>query len=536
MRYDENPFIYDLIIVGSGVAGMYAAIKASHFAKVCIITKGRLNDCNTYMAQGGIAAAIGENDSTKKHMIDTIMAGYGHCNVEAVKILAENAPFIVKQLSEMSMPFCMDRGLFALGREGAHSENRIVYANGDATGMALHDTLKKKLFTGQNIDILENTFATQLLVSDSKAIGVRTLSGQIYHGSCVMLATGGAGRVFSCSTNSKAATGDGIAMAYEAGVKTVDMEFMQFHPTAFKVSENEYMLISEALRGEGALLKNPEGKRFMPEYHDMAEMAPRDVVSRAILDQMIKYGKDCVYIDITARNQSFLKDRFPSIYKKTMEYGFNLAKVLLPVTPAAHYMIGGIETGLWGETSLDGLYACGEVACSGVHGANRLASNSLLESLVFADRAVKHIEKTAKQPLTKFKCDDYQKENKMMLTDSTSFRRTFESLRILMFRYVGIYRNEQGLLVVKRFLRDNEKIFNAKLKDRVAFEMKNLFITAKAMVDSALLRTESRGCHYRADYPEEDELWESRIVESTNSGCCHSEKVRELRRLMLWNT
>jgi len=511
-----NSFIYDLIIVGSGVAGIYAAIKAARFAKVCIIAKDWLNVCNTYMAQGGIAAAIGEHDSTEKHMYDTILAGYGHCNAEAVKIMVEDAPLIIKQLSEMGMPFCTDQGLLALGREGAHTENRVVYADGDATGMALHDTLSKKLLEEKKIDVYENTFATQLIVNNSKVLGVRTLSGETFLGACVILATGGAGRVFSCNTNSKAATGDGLAMAFEAGVKIVDMEFMQFHPTAFKISGNEHILISEALRGEGALLKNLEGKRFMSDYHDMAEMAPRDVVSRAILDQMRKHGRECVYLDITSKTSNFLRHRFPSIYKKTMDCGYDMAKVLLPVSPAAHYMIGGIETGVWGETSLAGLYACGEVACTGVHGANRLASNSLLESLVFANRATKHIEKTGMQPMTIFKREDFEKENLTMLADSVNFSGILERLRSLMFMYAGIYRNEQELLKIKQFIMDNKKIFNARAKDRHLYEMKNLFISAKLMVDSALLRTESRGCHYRSDYPKEDEVWKNHRVESTD--------------------
>jgi L-aspartate oxidase len=518
MRFTLKPYIYDLIVVGSGVAGMYAAIKAARFAKVCMITKDRLRECNTYMAQGGIAAALGEHDSAQKHFQDTLLAGYGNCDAEAVRIMTEDAPLIIEQLAALGMLFCTEQGSLSMRREGAHTENRIVYADGDATGRVLHDTLSKKLIEEKSVDIWENTFVTHILADDSRVFGIRTLSGETFLASCVLIATGGAGQAFSCNTNSKTATGDGIAMAFEAGVKIIDMEFMQFHPTAFKISENEYLLITEALRGEGALLRNSKGKRFMPEYHDMAEMAPRDVVSRAILDQIKKYGCDSVYLDITFKNKKFLRAYFPTIYKKTLECGYDLAKDLLPVIPAAHYMIGGIETGVWGETSLDGLYACGEAACTGAHGANRLASNSLLESLVFANRAADHIERTSRQSLTRFTSEDFEKENMKIINGSGSDSDTLNKLRALMFKNAGIYRDEQGLLKTKKFIMDNKAMLQAGLTSRHSYEFKNLLITSELMVDSALLRTESRGCHYRADYPKENDAWRNRRIRSTDLG------------------
>lgn len=363
-------------------------------------------------------------------------------------------------------------------------------------------------------------------MDNTRIVGAESLSGEIFFSSNIMLATGGTCQVFSRSTNSKAATGDGIAMAFEAGANIVDMEFVQFHPTAFKIAKNEFMLISEALRGEGALLINSKGKRFMPDYHNLAEMAPRDVVSRAILDQMRKHGSDCVYLDITSKSKSFLRDRFPSIYKKTMEYGYDLAKNILPVVPAAHYAIGGIETGIWGETNIDHLYACGEAACSGVHGANRLASNSLLESLVFSDRSVRHMHENDCTPLTKYKSFDFEQDFMLEFTEAAYTREALDKLRFLMFEYAGIYRDECGLLNIKRFLSDNGHIYHIKPKDRLAWETRNMFVIAKLIAESALMRTESRGCHYRTDYPKEENIWRNRRIRNNDYAYFHADKAQ----------
>jgi len=503
---------YDVIVVGSGIAGMFAAIKAARFARVCLVTKDAPYHTNTWLAQGGIAAAIGENDSPKEHMEDTLLAGGGLCNPEAVKVMVEEGPQRIKELLEMSMPFERVDGRLAMTREGAHSKNRIVYAGGDATGRILHETLKKNLLSNRAIDVREYTFVTDLVTADGAVIGVRTLTGEVYLAGSVILATGGLGRVFSCTTNPAVATGDGVAMAYRAGAEVADMEFIQFHPTVFQSPQGDIILISEAVRGEGALLRNCHGKRFMPEYHEMAELGPRDVVSRAIVDQMKKDGSSFVYLDITFKDPVFLAKRFPTICSMTKEHGLDPAEDWLPVMPAAHYAVGGVQTGLFGETNLTGLYACGEVACTGVHGANRLASNSLLESLVFAERVVRQIEKRGKALSggLQQRNGTFQHKSKSISLQSDFGRKLQDELRSLMFSNAGILREEKGLLGVRRFIRQHAALLEALPEDRPTWELKNLFLVAGLIVNSALLRTESRGCHYRVDYPQPNEAWRLR--------------------------
>ncbi|RJX25592.1 MAG: L-aspartate oxidase [Dethiobacter sp.] len=507
----KYPYEYDVIVVGSGIAGLFAAIKAARFARVCLLTKDALYNTNTWLAQGGIAAALGIDDSPEKHMEDTISAGGGLCNLEAVKVMVEEGPGCIKELLELGMPFDRVDGRLAMTREGAHSSNRIVHAGGDATGQVLHETLKKNLFANRAIVVREHTFVTDMVTCEGQVIGVRTLAGETYRAGAVVLATGGLGWVFSCTTNPEVATGDGVVMAYRAGAEVVDMEFIQFHPTVFRSPQEEIILISEAVRGEGAVLRNCHGERFMDEYHEMAELGPRDVVARAIVDQMKKNGSKYVYLDVTLRDPVFLKKRFPTIYGFTLKYGLDLARDWLPVIPAAHYAMGGVRTGLHGETNLDGLYACGEVACNGVHGANRLASNSLLEGLVFAGRVVERIEKTGKRlpgSLHQTCTTDYGEK---ILPLKPAYRRELgDELRTIMFSKAGILRDEKGLLTVQRFLQQHAPLLEAVPEDRSTWELKNLFVVANLIVNSALMRTESRGSHYRVDYPQPDEAWRLR--------------------------
>ena len=505
------PYEYDVIVVGSGIAGLFAAIKAAQFARVCLLTKDALYNTNTWLAQGGIAAALGNDDSPEQHMDDTILAGAGLCNLEAVKIMVEEGPQRIRELLELGMPFDREGGRLAMTREGAHSRNRIVHAGGDATGRVMYETLKHNLFAHKAVDVREHTFVTDLVTREGQVIGVRTLAGETYRAGAVILATGGLGRVFSYTTNPEVATGDGVAMAHRAGAEVTDMEFIQFHPTVFQSPEGEIILISEAVRGEGAVLRNSRGQRFMDEYHELGELGPRDVVARAIVDQLKKEGSCYVYLDTTLHDSVFLRNRFPTIYSLVLKHGLDMSEDWLPVTPAAHYAMGGVRSGLHGETNLHGLYACGEAACSGVHGANRLASNSLLEGLVFAGRVAEHIKRTGSElpgSLHQSPNSDYCR--KKLSLKPAYIRKLQDELRTIMFNKVGILRDGKGLSDARHFLMQYAQLLDGVPEDKPTWELKNLFAAADLIVNSAYMRTESRGSHYRLDYPQTDEDWRLR--------------------------
>lgn len=507
----EHPYEFDLIVVGSGVAALFTAIKAARFCRVCLLTKDALCHSNTWLAQGGIAAALGDDDTPESHMEDTLNAGAGLCNPEAVKVMVEQGPRRIRELLELGVPFDQQEGRLAISREGAHKMNRIIHAGGDATGKILHTTLQNNLLASKAVTVREYTFVTDLLTHEEEVVGLRTARGETYLAGAVILATGGLGRVFLCTTNPQVATGDGVAMAFRAGAEVVDMEFVQFHPTVLQSRKEEMILISEAVRGEGAVLRNSRGERFMDKYHEMAELGPRDIVSRAIVDQMNRQGSRCVYLDMTLRDPLFLKSRFPTIYAMALQYGLDPAKDWLPVVPAAHYAMGGVRTDLYGQTSLPGLYACGEVSCSGVHGANRLASNSLLECLVFAGRAVERIENKGKilHPRARTLRQKNSSAGKLSLK-LTEEKKLQDELRRVMFHKAGIIRNGRDLAAAQHFLRKHARFAAAVPQDRATWELKNLFSVANLIVDSALMRTESRGSHYRADYPQPDDAWRMR--------------------------
>ena len=374
---------YDYIIVGSGIGGLYAGLLAKELGSVLILTKGSIDDCNTRFAQGGIAAAIGTNDSPELHFKDTINAGDGLCDEETVRILVTEAPDRIADLVNLGVPFDTLNGTIALTMEAAHSVPRIAHAGGDATGEHIETTLSKRVRESK-IQVLENCLATEIAVEDGavkriKALDLGTKSIQEFGCRFLILATGGSGQLYKFNTNSEIATGDGIALAFGAGAEITDMEFFQFHPTALHMPGVTSFLITEAVRGEGGILRNTQGHHFMPGYAPEADLAPRDVVARSILYEMQKTGSDCVFIDATHLPSRTITTRFPHIYHFCLEHGLDITREMIPVAPAAHYMMGGIKTNTWGETNISGLFAAGETACTGVHGANRLASTRCLK-------------------------------------------------------------------------------------------------------------------------------------------------------------
>ena len=383
---------YDYVILGSGIAGLYIALLAIQQGSVLILTKGSIDDCNTRYAQGGIATAMGNDDSPELHFKDTVAAGGGLCDAEAVRILTDEAADCIADLIRFGVPFDTLNGEITLTREAAHSVPRVIHAGGDATGEYIEVNLSRQV-RSSSVNVLEHCLASRILIEDGKVKGVKALDSRTgstdeYVCQFLILATGGAGRLFKYTTNSDVVTGDGIALAFEAGAEITDMEFFQFHPTVLCLPGVAPFLITEAMRGEGGILRNVESYRFMPDYAPEAELAPRDVVARSIIYEMKKTGSDRVFLDITHLSPRLITTRFPQIYRFCLSHGLDITRELIPVAPAAHYLMGGVKTNSWGETNISGLFAAGEVACTWVHGANRLASNSLLESVVFGKRVV----------------------------------------------------------------------------------------------------------------------------------------------------
>jgi len=507
---------YDYIVVGSGIGGLYTALLAREHGTVLIITKGNIDDCNTKYAQGGIAAAIGKGDSPELHSQDTINAGAGLSDEEAVDILVREAPERIADMVGYRVPFDTLEGEIALTMEAAHSMPRILHAGGDATGEHIELALSQQV-RAAGIQVLENFLATEILLEKGKVAGIRSLdcrTGSTEEFGCasLILATGGAGQLYKYNTNSTIATGDGIALAFGAGAEISDMEFFQFHPTALRMPGVLPFLISEAVRGEGGVLRNAEGRLFMPEYHEKADLAPRDIVARAIVNEMKKTGSDRVFLDVSRLRPHTITTRFPHIYQFCLDHGLDITRAMIPVAPAAHYMIGGIRTNSWGETNIPGLFADGEVACTGVHGANRLASNSLLEAIVFSKRIV---EKTRGKSKEKAPAAGKVKSIYASLGQRPPLKAVpapgLAVLQQMHWDKAGIIRDKDGLTQAAGVLASWQQSLRPPT-DQPSYELHNLVLTGRLLVEAALIREESRGAHYRTDFPRTSPKWQCHIV------------------------
>ena len=534
---------YDYVIVGSGIAGLYIALLAIEQGSVLILTKGSIDDCNTKYAQGGIAAAMGRDDSPELHFKDTVAAANGLCDAEAVHILTHEAADCIADLIRFGVPFDTLNGEITLTREAAHSVPRVIHAGGDATGEHIEVTLSRQV-RSRPIKVLEYCLASEILVENGKVKGVKALdcrtgSAEEYGCRFLILATGGAGRLFKYTTNSDVVTGDGIALAFEAGAEVTDMEFFQFHPTVLHLPGVAPFLITEAVRGEGGILKNVEGYRFMPDYTPKAELAPRDVVARSIVYEMTKTGSDRVFLDVTHLPPQLITTRFPHIYRFCLDHGLDITKGLIPVAPAAHYLMGGVKASSWGETNIVGLFAAGETACTWAHGANRLASNSLLESVVFGKRVAQRTTSLCsegtehpeglvpgewhegKKSLGEELCVVPERERL-----SRPPRLNLPKLQSLMWDKVGIIRSGEGLREAADILatwrpspdkgRGGEDLPLPEPIDRPSYELKNLVLCSRLMAEAALLREESRGAHFRTDFPEPKPEWQKHITFKRN--------------------
>ncbi len=510
---------FDVLVLGGGIAGLTAAIAAARRWHVGLLTKASLNDTTTFLAQGGIAAALGESDSPELHYQDTVDAGAGLCDPEAVRVLVNEGPDRVRELMDICPRFDRIDGEIVLGREGAHSVRRVLHAGGDATGREVSSTLSEAARLGSRVQLYEDEFVIDLLTIDGRCIGALSLNladGEytLNLAMVTILATGGAGQVYARTTNPVVATGDGVAMAYRAGASIRDLEFVQFHPTGLAADTSPTPLITEALRGEGALLRNAAGERFMTGVDPKGELAARDVVVRAMLAEMRREGSTHVYLDATALDADMLRRRFPRVTGLLAEHDLDLSRDLVPVAPVAHYSIGGVVTDVWGRTTVPGLYAAGEVASTGVHGANRLASNSLLEGLVFGDRVVRHLDRYIGglgEDVRRLQFElPSPSGHAAPPSDIAAVRRQVTSL---MSEKVGWVRSEDGLLEALEELRAINSALRLGEAGPPEFELLNILTLATQITKCALLREESRGVHVRDDHPERDDYhWQRHIT------------------------
>ena len=552
-NFDRIHDFSDCIIIGSGIAGLSTAIRLSKHIKLKIFTKSSLSESNTWYAQGGIAAAIKSPDNWKKHYEDTIVSGQGLCDTKAVETLVRSAPEMIEDLIEDGITFDIANGEIGLTLEGGHSSPRVLHAGGDATGEEVEKKLiiySKKI---NNIEFYPENFVLDILTSDGAVCGIVVLDTatrkiEIHPCSNIVISTGGIGQLYEITTNPSVSTGDGIAMSYRAGAEIKDIEFIQFHPTVFRTNDNKLFLITEALRGEGAFLRDINGNRFMVGRHPLAELAPRDIVVKEMTMVMKESKKDYVFLDATHIDKHLLNIRFPNIVKKLKENGLDLKKDLIKVSPAAHYLNGGIKTTLDGETNISGLFACGETAATGAHGANRLASNSLMEGLVFGARIYNkiidniksgkflngNIRNTSKEDFKNlikkiivseelkqseefYEIIDKEKLQKKKIKKE-EISKIRERLRHLMTNRVGILREKERLEKVLAFVDENlsnQELYNN--TDLETNELLNMLFVSRLILVSALLREESRGTHQRCDFPHtDDKNWKKHIILKNN--------------------
>jgi L-aspartate oxidase len=504
----------DFIVAGSGIGGLWTALKASEYGSVCLVTKKENRESNTNYAQGGIAGVMDAEDSPEIHIADTLAAGAGLCDRKIVEILAYEGPSRIWELIRLGANFSKTHNasgeeVLDLGREGGHTKRRIVHA-ADATGREIERALLEAVSAKENLDVFENHMALDLILDDGEARGLYVLDRQtrrlkIFLGKAVILATGGAGQIYPHTTNPAIATGGGVAMAYRAGATISDMEFIQFHPTSLCHPAANSFLISEAVRGEGGILRLKDGSTFMEKYHPMGDLAPRDVVARAIQAETLERNEECAYLDVTHLDAEHTRNRFPSIYSRCLHFGIDMTQEWIPVVPAAHYSCGGIRTDEYARTSIPRLYATGEVACTGVHGANRLASNSLLEAVVFAERAAQNASLLAHSPqrIEIATPTMGKKEPDIEYIDALTYR-----MRSVMWRDVGIVRSNQSLKRAEHELtaicQEIESLYLQNRPYGALYELRSMATTALLVVRCARMRKESRGLHTNTDYPDLD--------------------------------
>ncbi|GLX79409.1 L-aspartate oxidase [Thalassotalea insulae] len=510
----------DVLIIGSGAAGLSLALHLAKNADVVILSKGKVNDGSTFYAQGGIAAVFDKNDSVESHVSDTLVAGAGLCQQDVVQYTAENAKACLEWLIGQGVDFdqeesAIDDVRYHLTKEGGHSHRRILHA-ADATGQAIQTTLADRVKNHSRIRIFERYNAIDLVCDQATPEDKRCIGAYIWNRNSekverifakkTILATGGASKVYQYTSNPDIASGDGIAMAWRAGCRVANMEFNQFHPTCLFHPDAGNFLLTEALRGEGAILRRPDGSRFMPSFDERAELAPRDIVARAIDYEMKRLGADCMYLDISHKPADFIKQHFPTIYEKTMSLGIDMTKQPMPIVPAAHYTCGGVMINKQGKTDIDNLYAIGEVAYTGLHGANRLASNSLLECLVFARATATDIEQGLSTLQNYLKIPAWDESRVTDSDEEVVIQHNWHELRLFMWDYVGIVRTtkrlERALHRVELLQREIDEYYRNFRVSNNLLELRNLVQVAELIIRSAMSRKESRGLHYTLDYPE----------------------------------